>query len=244
MGLRVDFMDLEIKTDYKRIIVNFAYCPDIVKNIKQIGGGKWNPLEKSWYFIYSLEKYEQLLKLKNEKECKVKEQNTDIDKDAILPYLITPFENLLKLKGYSAKTIKAYTGHLRRFLEYINYDERRITYEELEKYSLHLLDDKKASHSYVNQGINSMKFYLKNVKKDNQKMKEVVRPKKEKKLPVVLSEKEVYRILDVLDNKKHRTILMLTYSAGLRVSEVTRLQKGRYKGYLRVHVKRQILKRI
>ena len=50
------------------------------------------------------------------------------------------------------------------------------------------------------------------------------RPKKKKSLPVVLSEQEVYRILKALDNLKHRTLLFLIYSSGLRVSEVVRLK--------------------
>ena len=50
------------------------------------------------------------------------------------------------------------------------------------------------------------------------------RPRKEKQLPVVLSQEEVVRILDVVDNLKHKTMLMVIYSAGLRVGEVVRLK--------------------
>jgi integrase/recombinase XerD len=50
------------------------------------------------------------------------------------------------------------------------------------------------------------------------------RPKKERKLPDVLSQEEVFRILEALDNQKHKAILFLVYSAGLRVGEVVRLR--------------------
>lgn len=53
---------------------------------------------------------------------------------------------------------------------------------------------------------------------------DIPRPKGEKKLPVLLSQKEVMKILNYLQNQKHRTILYLTYSAGLRVSEVVNLK--------------------
>ncbi|MEW5759728.1 MAG: tyrosine-type recombinase/integrase, partial [Candidatus Thermoplasmatota archaeon] len=53
---------------------------------------------------------------------------------------------------------------------------------------------------------------------------EIKRPKKDKKLPVVLSKEEVSKILSSVDNLKHKTLLMLTYSAGLRVSEVVKLK--------------------
>ncbi|MBU3967155.1 MAG: tyrosine-type recombinase/integrase [Euryarchaeota archaeon] len=52
---------------------------------------------------------------------------------------------------------------------------------------------------------------------------EIRRPKKDRKLPVVLSREEVFRPLSSVANVKHRAILMLTYSAGLRVSEVVKL---------------------
>jgi integrase len=52
----------------------------------------------------------------------------------------------------------------------------------------------------------------------------IKRPKKDKKLPVVLSPEEVYRIISSVNNIKHKAILMLVYSAGLRVSEVVKLK--------------------
>lgn len=53
---------------------------------------------------------------------------------------------------------------------------------------------------------------------------EIKRPRKDKKLPVVLSKGEVAKILSSIDNIKHGAILMLVYSAGLRVGEVVRLK--------------------
>ena len=208
-------MSLEVLVYNGEIFVKFNYNSEIIKDIKIIGGGTWSSIDKSWRFIYSEDTYRQLVELKNQYDL------TQLN-NVVLDHL-TSFENLLKLKGYSSKTIKSYLGHMRRFIDYINGDIESINYTELEKYSLFLLDDQK-SHSYVNQGINSIKFYLKNINKDDQILKNIVRPKKEKRLPNILSEEEVFRVLNALDNQKHKVLLMLTYSAGLRVSEVAKIK--------------------
>lgn len=69
-----------------------------------------------------------------------------------------------------------------------------------------------------------MKFLCKEVLGKNDVNTCVYRPKKEKKLPKVLSKEEIIKILKTVNNEKHKTILFLTYSAGLRVSEVVRLK--------------------
>jgi len=77
--------------------------------------------------------------------------------------------------------------------------------------------------SILNSAINALKFYYGNVLK-KKFIYEVKRPRKDKKLPVILSKEEVAKILSSVDNIKHKTILMLVYSAGLRVGEVVRLK--------------------
>lgn len=74
----------------------------------------------------------------------------------------------------------------------------------------------------MNIAINALKFYYGEMLKRNFVF-EIRRPKKDRKLPVVLSREEVFRLLSSVANVKHRAILMLTYSAGLRVSEVVKL---------------------
>jgi site-specific recombinase XerD len=75
----------------------------------------------------------------------------------------------------------------------------------------------------LNQAINALKFYYGSMLK-KKFLYEIKRPRKDKKLPVVLSQEEVAKILSSIDNIKHKAILMLVYSAGLRVGEVVRLK--------------------
>lgn len=95
--------------------------------------------------------------------------------------------------------------------------------DTVKNYILFLLDTGNSSHSYANQAISAIKFLFQNVI-EKQITEFLPRPKREIKLPNVLSQEEVFKILQALDNKKHKTLLFLIYSSGLRVGEVTRLK--------------------
>jgi len=75
----------------------------------------------------------------------------------------------------------------------------------------------------ISNGVNALKFYYGSMLK-KKFFYDIKRPRKDKKLPVVLSKEEVAKILSYVDNLKHKAILMLVYSAGLRVGEVVKLK--------------------
>ncbi|WP_240472923.1 tyrosine-type recombinase/integrase [Paenibacillus sanguinis] len=129
----------------------------------------------------------------------------------------------LKKRGYSSKTVKAYCSQIKRFIDSLPPDASEISSDAVQKYCLALLA-KHISHSSVNQTISAIRFYAKYVL--NKPMDEIqyIRPKKQHILPNVLSENEVIRLLTCLTNLKHQAVLYLTYSSGLRVSEVVRLR--------------------
>ncbi|HZG84358.1 site-specific tyrosine recombinase/integron integrase [Paenibacillus sp.] len=129
----------------------------------------------------------------------------------------------LRLRGYSAKTIRAYAGHVRRFLAAAEGTPTEWDANVVTQYSERLLQTGH-SHSYVNQAISAVSFYMRHVCKQAPATVRYVRPKREKKLPNVLSGAEVLRLLQAVTFLKHRAILSLTYSAGLRVGEVVRLR--------------------
>jgi site-specific recombinase XerD len=125
-------------------------------------------------------------------------------------------------KGYSNQTIKSYVNHLNTFFIYSN---NKSDIESVNKYLLYLLEEKECNHSYCNQAINAIKSYLRimNISSEIDLIK-IVRPKKERKLPKVLSKNEVKRMFEVTKNTKHKTELMIAYSCGLRVGEVVKLK--------------------
>jgi integrase/recombinase XerD len=199
--------------------VSFKYSPEKIAKIKTIKGYKWNSDKKIWTVPFTDENYNKLRKLFSN-EIK----NINIEENIKNEQLIAKMEDEIKLKGYSFKTKKAYINHIRRFFSYINKNADEISDEEIRKYVIFLLEKEEVSHSYVNQAISSIKFLYHNVLNKNCIINKISRPKKEKKLPMVLSFHEVTKILTALKNEKHKTILILIYSAGLRVGEVVRLK--------------------
>ena len=133
-------------------------------------------------------------------------------------------EDELKLRGYSPKTRKVYRLHVERFLQHLQKDPREAEVGDIQAYLLYLVEQEQVSRSYHNQAVSAIKFLYERVLKLPHRMGEVPRPRKERKLPAVLSRKDVSRLLEAVDNPKHKAILMLTYSAGLRVGEVIRLK--------------------
>ena len=97
-----------------------------------------------------------------------------------------------------------------------------MTNDNIREY-LFYLAEKDRSTSTLNIAINALKFYYGGILKRGFAY-EIKKPKKDKKLPIVLSQEEISRILSSVSNLKHKVILMLVYSAGLRVSEVVKLK--------------------
>ena len=136
-------------------------------------------------------------------------------------------EQKLILRGYSENTQRTYLQHFKQFLLFY-YDSHPVEISEMEirNYILYLIEKCKLSKSTQNQSINAIKFFYEKVLLQERKVYYLDRPMKDKKLPEVLSQEEVMGVFEALDNIKHRTMLMLIYSAGLRRSEMLGLRIG------------------
>lgn len=134
------------------------------------------------------------------------------------------YVNAMKMRGFSRSTQKAYLGHVRRWFSWRG--ERQSTQEDdaVQHFFLQLIDEQQCSHSYVNQAISALKLFYEEILRERWSLQRIRRPKKETRLPKVLSEEEVAALINALANLKHRSIMMLLYSAGLRVGEVVRLK--------------------
>ena len=130
----------------------------------------------------------------------------------------------LEIARYSPNSIKTYLNATRQFfLHFPQKHPNDIRTEDIEAYQ-HYLASGSASNSYLNQVVNAVRYYYMNVVGDAQRVTFIERPRKERKLPTVLSEEEVGALLRAVDNLKHRCFLMLIYSAGLRLSELINLR--------------------
>jgi integrase/recombinase XerD len=136
-------------------------------------------------------------------------------------------EQKLKLRGYSENTQRTYLHMFKEFLHfYANYNPIELTEIEIRNYLLYLIEHKKLSRSAQNQSINAIKFFYEKVMGQERKVYQLERPLKEKRIPEVLSQEEIMGVFEVLDNIKHRAMLMLIYASGLRRSELLNLRIG------------------
>lgn len=138
---------------------------------------------------------------------------------------ITTFKRYLLSKRYSPNTITSYCEALKSFLTFFNTKSvKSITNNDVIIYNNDYILKNNLSTSYQNQIVNAIKLYFRIVRETSIEIEKVHRPKKEKALPNVLSKEEVKNILNAHYNIKHKTMLSLIYSCGLRCGELLALQ--------------------
>ncbi|MEH6406835.1 MAG: site-specific tyrosine recombinase/integron integrase [Leeuwenhoekiella sp.] len=141
-------------------------------------------------------------------------------------YRVCPEEYLLKLelKRYANSTVRTYVTFFEMFINhYIDRDLHALNETHIRSYLQKLIQQRK-SNSYINQVINAIKFYYEVVLGMPNRFYELERPRKEFKLPTVIAKEQILSIIDHTNNLKHKCIVQLLYSAGLRRSELINLK--------------------
>ncbi len=129
----------------------------------------------------------------------------------------------MELKNYSTRTIQLYLYHMKKYVAYYGKSPDRLGKEEIEKY-LHYLYEQNVSRSAMTQAYSAIKFFYTVCLERTWELDKILRPKSNKKLPVVLSPQEVRNILQQVNNPKYKAVLMIVYSGGLRLSEALNLK--------------------
>ncbi len=195
----------------KRVAVIFKFNQTIIDKIKNITGRLWDKDNKYWHLPYVSNYeifYSQLLTSE-----KIDFESSDNH--------ITNTIRFMENRRYSNKTIEQYKKYLIEFMGYFNKDLTEVTNEDISAYINKKCMDK--SFSYQNQLVNSLKLMLK-ISKIAIEIEKIERPRNGRTLPVVLSKKEIENLLNCISNLKHKTILSLIYSGGLRISEAVNLE--------------------
>lgn len=139
---------------------------------------------------------------------------------------LAAMQRKLEVAWYSPNTIETYLNATKHFfLHFPDQLPKDISAADIEAYQHELATTRKVSNSYLNQVVNAVRYFYKDVVGDAYRVKFIERPRGERKLPKVLSEQEVAAILKAPTNLKHRCILMLIYSAGLRLGELIALER-------------------
>ncbi len=130
----------------------------------------------------------------------------------------------LQLRGITPKTQKAYLKEVRDFALHFNKSPEQMGEEEIRKYLLYILNEKKASEGTFKNCRSALKFLYKTTLKRHWEVDNIPCPKSKRKLPVVLDLSEVEALFSFTRSLKHKAILMITYSSGLRISETAHLR--------------------
>ncbi|MFZ3132578.1 MAG: tyrosine-type recombinase/integrase [Desulfosporosinus sp.] len=129
----------------------------------------------------------------------------------------------MALRGYSPQTQSHYLCHLRQLEKFANKPALQISTDELKQF-LHHRIKLGISYSNINISCNAFKIFFNKVLSYNWSDDVIIRPKRPKSLPHVLSKDEILSIMDQVLYLKHKTILLTTYSSGLRISETLNLR--------------------
>lgn len=130
----------------------------------------------------------------------------------------------LQLRGYSAGTQKIYVRAVRQLAEYYGKGPDQISEEELRRYFLYLTNEKQVSRSTSTIALCAIKFFYEYTLQRHWPTLDLIRPGKEKKLPVVLSTEEVRHLLGTVRRQDYRVCMSTLYGCGLRASEGCSLQ--------------------
>jgi len=126
----------------------------------------------------------------------------------------------LKIRGFSPLTIRNYTFFVEKFVKRINKDPQNLDEDDVKVYLSEMFDSK--SKNTIMLAAASLKFFYVEILK--KKFEQIKMPKKDNRLPEVLSKEEVKKLIESTDNNKSRLIVSMLYSTGLRVSELVNLK--------------------
>jgi integrase/recombinase XerD len=219
------------------VFLRFNFHQEIINLLKETMPVRWSKNNSCWYIDksdFDLHTFYETFKelafinysaLKTKKEAYVsdeKKRDYSYRKTIKLPEKYT--DKLIQ-KRYSESTIRTYSAYFKDFIYYFKdlvLDD--ITKEEINDYMGYLIQHEQISASEQNQRINAIKFYFDKILEREKLLYSIDRPRKRNSLPSVLSKNEVKQIIKHCNNLKHRCILALIYSAGLRRSELINLK--------------------
>jgi integrase/recombinase XerD len=219
------------------ILTGFDHSEMINAKVSEFGGVQWIPGQGKWYipeeqfdlhsFFDALQVVIDYSGLRSHTPVRtMKAETPDSDYSyRRLTELPKGYLEKLEQKRYSVSTIRTYCAYFKDFVFYFRGRPlEKITTEEINAYLHEPVKYRSISGSRQNQRINAIKFYDEKVKEEERRVYSIDCPRKTHTLPSVLSKQEIQQIIKKCSNLKHRCILSLIYSAGLRRSELINLK--------------------
>ena len=225
------------KDGVKRIALRFGYDKELIA-LAKASDGRWSNTDRCWHVAdgsASLKKVYATFKGharidgdalfgKDKAPAKPMAQPATAKRQRTLgaaqEKALAAMQRKLEIGRYAQSSIDTYLNATKQlFLRFPEKHPNDIRTEDIETYQ-HELARAGKSNNYLNQIVNAVRYYYKDVRGDATRVKFIERPRKETKLPLVLSKAEVAAVLKAPSNLKHQAMLALAYSGGLRISEV------------------------
>ena len=228
-----------LKTYY---YASFTFNRNIYTLFSSLKNSTWDSYEKAWIIDEAACPLENILAhFKDKAEFIFQEkslESVEYKKSLLRPiHFLEPLDELkkeaiqtfiryLNSKRYSSNTIKVYSDSMSTFLRYFSMkDISDISNDDLIDFNNNYILKNNFSSSFQNQVVNAVKLYFSAIQHKKIDVELIHRPRREKVLPNVLSKEEIKAILDAPYNLKHRAMLAMIYSCGLRRGELLSLTK-------------------
>jgi integrase/recombinase XerD len=224
------FLEQKVHRKEHQLLIKFKYHQKLIDLIKTVDGVRWSTSLKSWYLKNTeenlsliLDLFKGITEVNTSKISKKKVFKRNLTEDQKI--LLNNFYLYLKGKRYSQSTINTYTFFIADFINF----HTKIALEDLsnrnvEEFIETVFIERKYSVSSQRQFISALKIFIVFYPQTAINDLQLERPKKSRKLPNVLSQEEILEIIRCTQNLKHRAILALIYSCGLRISELINLK--------------------
>ena len=225
----------------RRIALQFPYDLALIAAAKELGA-KWSATHKCWHIPNGRDHIASVFRAfkgkawvdgnelfrSGPKNTPAPIVRTHQPPAALGPEQVVSLQQMrqkLEIARYSPRSIVVYLNAARQLFQHFpEKHPNNIRTEDIEAFQQHLATVKKVSNSTLNQAVNAIRYYYMNVVGDVKRVTFIERPRKETKLPLVLSKVEVAALLKAPTNLKHQAMLSLAYSGGLRVSEILTLR--------------------
>ncbi len=228
------FLDFKIHRDRQVISISLGKDQGVYACVKNELKATWSQTAKFWYIEYSKANKARAIEILSQFALDTSRLDTkervqrDTMQDIVLPeytlHQISRFKKWMQTKRYSDSTVVTYCSLVVFFCKYlVKRNCTELSPMMVSRFNYEFIVFPQKSISYQNQAINAIKQYFEYCGVELE-IGEIERPKKEKKLPVILSMDEVQRIISCAYNLRHKTLLSLIYSGGFRLSEALHLK--------------------
>ena len=239
--------------DEKRVSLRFPFDNELVNIVRKLHGSRWSATMDCWHIPDNAEVIKTLLgvfrgkayvdyssmtggfadRVRQKRETGIKRETGRLSEKTsgnLVPLSekgkedVAAFRRWLETHRYPATTIKTYTGMVETFLKFVSPKETaECSTDDIIRMVDEYMLPKGLSYSYQNQMVSALKKFFGTICKTAVEPLDIGRPRRQHRLPNVLSRQEVKNILESVNNEKHRVMLSIIYGCGLRRSEVLNL---------------------